>query len=75
MKARLKGKIVSTNRLDGDIRIQIESTGKVETKNINAQECSLGGLFQLKGLSAENMKLGSILTITISDEDSDERST
>ena len=78
MKAVLKGKILSVDKTGGtnlgDTRISLESAGKVQTTNISAQEISLSGILKLKSLISDNMKLGSVITITITDEENDEGS-
>jgi len=71
MKAKLKAKIVAVNRINGSTELTIESNGKAETTNINAQEASLDGHLILKSLVADKMKLGAIITINISDEEED----
>ncbi|MGE3320550.1 MAG: hypothetical protein AB7I18_14775 [Candidatus Berkiella sp.] len=73
MKANLKGQITSIDKLSGTATLSITSTGKVETSNIAAQETSLGGVLKLKSLVADKMKIGAILTITISDEEEEDR--
>lgn len=75
MKATLKGKILKMDRVNGNVELSIESSGKVATTNIAAQEITLKGHILMKGLIADHLKMGSILTITVSDEESDERST
>ena len=77
MKAKLKAKILSVEKAganSGDTRISLESTGKVQTSNISAQDISLVGSLKLKSLIANEMRLGATITITISDEEENEGS-
>jgi len=69
MKAKLIGKINSLDKSGGTAILFITSDGKVETTNIAAQEISFSGILRLKGLVADQMKIGATLTITISDEE------
>jgi len=73
MKTVLKGKILSADRVGGNVKLSIVSDGKVLTTNIAAQEAALSGILTLKGLVADQLKLGATLTITVSDEETDER--
>jgi hypothetical protein len=72
MKAKLKGHITSIDKVAGTATLSITSTGKVDTSNISAQETSFGGVFKLKAMVADQMKIGAALTITISDEEESE---
>jgi len=72
MKATLKGKILNADRIGGNVKLQIEAGGKVVTTNIAAQEAAMSGIITLKGLVADQLKFGASLTITISDEESNE---
>lgn len=78
MKATLKGKILSVTNDGGDTVLTIASTGKVEKTGFgpgstDARKTSLDGTVKLKAIVAEDMKIGATLTITISDEESNER--
>jgi hypothetical protein len=54
-------------------RLKIISTkGRVETSLSNAQTTRLAGELFLTKVIADQMKIGATITITISDEDSDE---
>lgn len=77
MKATLKTKIVSYSKQDGMATLSIESIGpmsKVDTAPQNAKDCSLAGVLKLKLLVSDQLKLGTTLTITVSDEEKDEGS-
>jgi hypothetical protein len=69
MKATLKGKIISMNKVSGDAVIGLDAAGKVLTNKISAQDISFKGSFQLKGIIADEMKIGAIITVTLSDEE------
>lgn len=70
MKATLQGKIVRTeNTADGEVAIDLESKGKVATTNVAAQMIILDGSIRMKQIIAGQIKLGSIITITITDEE------
>lgn len=71
MKAKLKAKIIQVGRGGGDTVITIQANGKTETSNINAQDVSLDGTLKLKSLIADKLSLGSIITITLSDEETE----
>jgi len=72
MKAKLKGQITSIDKSNGIATLSVTAAGKVETTNISAQETSLGGVFKLKTLVADRMRIGAVLTITVSDEEEDQ---
>lgn len=74
MKAKLTGKILSVDISQGEARLSIESTGKVDTRNIAAQEVVFNGTVRMKALIANDMKIGASITITISDEEPNEGS-
>jgi hypothetical protein len=74
MKAKLTGKILSVDISQGEARLSIESTGKVDTRNIAAQEVVFNGTIRMKALIANDMKIGANITITVSDEESNEGS-
>lgn len=72
MKAKLTGKIVSVKKEQdgGNTLLEVATTsGKVDTRNVTAQDCSVNGTITLKSMIANEMKIGATLTITISDED------
>jgi hypothetical protein len=77
MKARLQGKIVSVANKDGDTEVAFETAGKVQKGQgplaPSARQTSLKGTVMLKGVVASEMKIGAVLTVTISDEEADER--
>lgn len=72
MKAKLTGKILSVDISQGEARLSIESTGKVDTRNISAQEVTFNGSIRMKALVANEMKIGATITITVSDEEPNE---
>lgn len=85
MKAKLKAKILEVNRfvsfqsgsveVPNMVKLRISAThGKVETTLNNAQLAALIGDFYLREVIANQIKIGSTLTITISDEEPDEGS-
>ena len=71
MKAKLTGKIVSLER-DGDTTIVFEAAGKVDTRNIAAQPTELHATLSLKSMISDQMKIGSTITVTITDEEENE---
>ena len=78
MKATLKGKITAVNKPEeGDAEITFVSTGKVERgagpMDPSARQMKLNGSMTLKGVIANELKLGAVLTITLSDEDPNDR--
>lgn len=78
MKATLKGKITAVNKPEeGDVEITFVSTGKVERgsgpMDPSARQLKLNGSMTLKQVIANDLKLGAVLTITVSDEELDDR--
>lgn len=77
MKARLQGRILSVTNKDGDAEIVFETAGKVQKGQgpiaPQARETSLKGTVTLKAVVANEMKIGSVITVSISDEEADER--
>lgn len=78
MKAKLNGKITSVTNADGDATITFESTGKVDRSGTgvmapDARKTSLNGTVTLKAVVANEIKIGAVITVTITDEESDER--
>lgn len=77
MKAKLQGRIVSVSNKDGDAVVAFESTGKVQKGQgplaPSARETTLSGSVTLKAVVANEMKIGAVITVTISDEEPDER--
>lgn len=78
MKATLKGKITAVNKPEeGDAEITFVSNGKVERGSGHmdpaARLMKMNGSMTLKGVIANELKLGAVLTLTISDEDPEDR--
>jgi len=78
MKSTLKGQILSVKKTDGDAEITFQACGKVERSTggviaPSAREITLSGTTVMKAVIANEIKIGAIITITISDEESDER--
>lgn len=71
MKVKLKAKIDTSARIGGSTTLSLTANGKAETPNINAQEASLTAVLSLKTLIADKLSLGSNLTITITDEETE----
>jgi len=69
MRAKLKSKITGATKSAGLTSISLIAEGKADTTNINAQEASFSGTLHLKSLIADKLTLGSIITITLSDEE------
>ena len=71
MQAKLTAKIDSIQRSGGGTVVIAFSTenGRVATSNIEAQKFSLKGEFIFRELVAKDIKIGSLLTITVSDEE------
>lgn len=68
MKASLKGKITSIVRTDADVNVSIEFDGKNDHKSIDARKTTMKANLILKALVAEELKLGSIISVTLTDE-------
>lgn len=71
MKAYLSAKIGKIERAGGGMVILTFSAenGRVATANIDAQKTSLKGEMILRELAAQDIKIGSLLTITVTDEE------
>ena len=79
MKAKLQAKITeivkdakyeSGKDITGMVRLKLVTTqGRVDTTFISAQLARLNGDLFLKEAIANQMKIGSLITITISDEE------
>lgn len=73
MKARLQGEILKIEKAGGGAIITFETKGKVDSANPAAKEATLNGTVFLKTLVVKDMTIGATLTITISDEEANER--
>ena len=83
MKAKLRAKVLEVvkdsqaltrgTKYDGMTKLKIETiNGKVDTTLNNAQFVVLNGDLFLKGVIADQMKIGATITINISDEEENE---
>lgn len=84
MKAKIQAKIVGFERnatfeSDSNINVVgltklslISKNGKVDTRLNNAQTAAMRSDLFLKSIIASEMKIGAIITITISDEETEE---
>lgn len=75
MKAKLKAKIDSAKKSGGDVILSLSTpvAGKVDTKALNAKEIYFNGEVRLRQLVADDIKIGAVITITLTDEETDER--
>ncbi len=75
MKAKLKARIGSVQKTGADVILTINTptAGKVDTKALNAKEIFLNGEVRLRQLVADDIKIGAVITITLTDEETDER--
>jgi hypothetical protein len=84
MKAKLKARVLEvikrsvfqngSESIDNMVKLKIlTSKGKVDTTlNTNAQFIALDGNLYVREVVADQMKIGAILTITVSDEETGE---
>ena len=72
MKAKLSGRIVSLEKVEGDTLMVLETNGKVDTRNITAQPTSAHITLTVKSMIADQMKIGGVITVTLSDEETNE---
>ncbi len=76
MKATLKGRIVSVKNADGDAEIQFQTDGKVDKAggrvDPSARKMQLNGTMKMKAVIANEMKIGAVITVHLSDEDADD---
>lgn len=78
MKATLKAQItkIEITEVDDliisrDVKIHFKAKGQVESKNINGRDATIDGILILKPIIANDLKIGSNITIKI-DTDSSE---
>ena len=57
----------------GIVAVQLVAVGKVQGVPMSAKETNLTLILDIKELVAEQMKFGSIITVTITDEDPDSK--
>lgn len=70
MRIKMKSKIISVLRLSNEVKVDLEFAGFVQdTKLINAKEAKMVGSLCLKPAMADQLKLGSVITVVLSDED------
>lgn len=69
MKTTLQGNIIKIEKKDGLAYLTLSTRGKVSTGNIATQEALMEGELILKSLVANQMKIGAVITIAISDEE------
>lgn len=60
---------------NGNVILALQAEGKAESKAPTAQFASFSGRLVLKEVVANDMRLGAVLTITVTDEDVNEGST
>jgi hypothetical protein len=69
MKVKLRGTILQSSSTDGDVHITFNANGDAESAKLNAKPVAMKGTFVMKALAASQIKLGSTLYFTISDEE------
>lgn len=69
MKAKLTGKITTVSKCQNIVNITASFTGVVIDAPPNAKEISFEAAMSLKPLIADQLKIGSTLTIIVSDEE------
>lgn len=69
MRAKLKGKITEMYRTDDSVRVQLKFDGKADSKSVDARKASMTATLLLKTLVADELKLGSTITVLITDEE------
>jgi hypothetical protein len=73
MKAKLRAKITNVSMENHGLTvIAFKAEGKVDTRLQNAQLTTMSGHFAIKDVIAGEMKIGSMITITLTDEEIDE---
>lgn len=69
MKIKLQGKISEMRKdSNGNVTLSLTTNGKVETHLLNAKDATMSSILIIKGVIADDIKLGSTLTVTVSDE-------
>lgn len=75
MKATFKGQVFKIDReKSGFVKLHLDLKGKVDTRLVTAQDAELDALVMVKTIVADTMKIGSTITITVSDEEPDDKS-
>ena len=70
MRIKMKSKIVNVSRLPNEVKLDLEFVGQVQdTKLITAKDAAMNGFLRLKPAMADQLKLGSVITVILSDED------
>lgn len=68
MKATFKTKINSVVRKEHEVEIEFDAKGTVDTNRLPAKDAQLSMKLYLKPVIADELKIGSIITIVVSDE-------
>jgi hypothetical protein len=71
MKANLQGKIMAFKQDGSEAKIDLIVHGKVNTTNLQAQPIHMSITCSLKQIIADQMKLGDIMYLTITNESSE----
>lgn len=75
MRAKMKSKIRSVSRVNGFVYLELELEGKVIVggKSAEAKDARMIGKLVLKPVVADDIKIGSVLTVEVNDEEPDSR--
>jgi hypothetical protein len=69
MKIKLKGNISQVDRISGTAKITLNLEGNAETTSLEAKKVSMKCVLLLKTLVADEVKLGSVIYVTVSDSE------
>lgn len=72
MKTTIHAGIDKAVKDGGEVTLTLTGKGKTATSNINAQDASFSGSLTLKALVANAIPLGARITITVTDEKTEE---
>jgi hypothetical protein len=68
MKATFQTKIKNISRKANDVEIEFDAVGTVDTNRLPAKDAQMTMKLNLKPIVADELKLGSTITIVVSNE-------
>jgi hypothetical protein len=69
MKIKFKGNISTVDRLSGTAKINLDLEGYADVASLEAKKASMTSTLLLKTLVADQLKLGTVLYVTVSDSE------
>lgn len=72
MQVKMRSKITSMSRNSNEVKISLELRGQVQESQSSAKEASMIGTLVLRPIMADQLKIGSTITVILSDEECNE---